>query len=322
MSPKASIASANPSQIDKDNSAMTADGETPWRVAKWIARSGLCSRREAEAWVLAGRVSLDGVRLETPAATAERASQITVDGRPLPEPEGPKLWRFHKPRGLLTTTKDPEGRPTVFQRIRDQLGELPHMMPVGRLDMNSEGLLLLTNDGALKRRLELPQSGWLRRYRVRVFGRVSEERLAELAKGVTVEGIAYGPIEARLDEQRGANAWLTMGLREGKNREIRKVCEHLGWQVNRLIRVAYGPFTLGKLPRGQITPVPRGQLAEVLGEKPKTTEKVGTAKAKPRPTKPGGRKPFSGKPRARKTGPARQGAASPTRKKSDADRRR
>ena len=282
---------------------------TAERVAKWIARSGLCSRREAEAWVLAGRVSLDGQRLDTPAATAERASQITVDGRPLPEPEGPKLWRFHKPRGLLTTTKDPEGRPTVFQRIRDQLGELPHMMPVGRLDMNSEGLLLLTNDGALKRRLELPESGWLRRYRVRVFGRVSEERLTELAKGLKVEGFDYGPIEAKLDEQRGANAWLTMGLREGKNREIRRVCEHLGWQVNRLIRVAYGPFTLGKLPRGQISPVPRGQLAEILGEKPKTEQKVGTAKAKPRPTKPGGRKPRITKPRP---GKPRPGKSEPT----------
>ena len=299
---------------------------TAERVAKWIARSGLCSRREAEAWVEAGRVSLDGRRLDSPAATAERASQITVDGRPLPEPEGPCLWRFHKPRGLLTTTKDPQGRPTVFQRIRDQLGELPHMMPVGRLDMNSEGLLLLTNDGGLKRRLELPQSGWLRRYRVRVFGRVSEERLAELAKGISVEGQDYGPIAAQLDEQRGANAWLTMGLREGKNREIRRVCEHLGWQVNRLIRISYGPFTLGKLPRGQIAPVPRGQLAECLGEKPKTAEKIGTAKAKPRPTKPGARKAASRKTHTSKTAPAKRPSASAGKasaaRKSNADRRR
>jgi len=211
---------------------------------------------------------------------------VTVNGTVLPAPEPTRLFRYHKPPGLVTTARDPQGRPTVFDNLP---GGLPRLMPVGRLDITSEGLLLLTNDGELKRQLELPATGWTRRYRVRVFGRVRPERLAELAKGVRISGIDYGPIAARLDSQQGANAWLTMGLTEGKNREIRRVCEHLGLQVNRLIRVAYGPFQLGQLKPGAVAEIAPKVLAEQLGETP-PARKIGTAKAKPRPRKPGNRK--------------------------------
>lgn len=256
------------------------------RVAKVIARAGVCSRREAERMIADGRVAVDGEVLESPAVTVGPDNRITVDGQPLPAPEPPRLWRFHKPAGLVTTARDPRGRPTVFDRLpRD----LPRVMPVGRLDLASEGLLLLTNDGALKRRLELPATGWTRRYRVRVFGRIEPDRLAALAEGVRVGGIDYGPIQARLDSRSGANAWLTVRLAEGKNREIRHVCEQLGLQVNRLIRVAYGPFQLGKLPRGAVEEVPPSVLADQLGLSP-ASPKTGRAKAKPRPTKPARRK--------------------------------
>jgi 23S rRNA pseudouridine2605 synthase len=255
------------------------------RVAKVIARAGLCSRREAERLIAEGRVAVDGVTLASPAVTVGPDNRITVNGAALPSPEPPRLFRYHKPAGLVTTARDPQGRPTVFERLP---AGLPRLMPVGRLDLTSEGLLLLTNDGALKRRLELPATGWTRRYRVRAFGRVLPERLATLAKGVRISGIAYGPIAARLDSQQGANAWLTMSLAEGKNREIRRVCEHLGLKVNRLIRVAYGPFQLGKLEPGAVAEIAPKVLAEQLGEAPRE-RKVGTAKAKPRPRKPGQR---------------------------------
>jgi 23S rRNA pseudouridine2605 synthase len=258
------------------------DGE---RVAKVIARAGLCSRREAERLIAEGRVAVDGVTLASPAVTVGPDNRITVNGEALPTPEPPRLFRYHKSPGLVTTARDPQGRPTVFERLP---AGLPRLMSVGRLDLTSEGLLLLTNDGALKRRLELPATGWTRRYRVRAFGRVLPERLATLAKGVRISGIAYGPIAARLDSQQGANAWLTMSLAEGKNREIRRVCEHLGLKVNRLIRVAYGPFQLGKLEPGAVAEIAPKILAEQLGEAPRE-RKVGTAKAKPRPRKPGQR---------------------------------
>ena len=261
----------------------SADGE---RVAKVIARAGLCSRRAAERLIAAGRVAVDGVILESPAVTVGPDNRVTVNGEALPAPAPPRLFRYHKPAGLVTTARDPQGRPTVFDRLP---AGLPRLMPVGRLDLASEGLLLLTNDGALKRRLELPATGWTRRYRVRAFGRVRPERLAELAKGVRIEDTRYGPIAAHLDSQQGANAWLTMSLAEGKNREVRRVCEHLGLKVNRLIRVAYGPFQLGKLAPGAVAEVPPKVLAEQLGEPP-PARKVGTATAKPRPRKPGGRK--------------------------------
>jgi 23S rRNA pseudouridine2605 synthase len=259
------------------------DGE---RIAKVIARAGVCSRREAERLIAEGRVAVDGKVLDSPALSIGPEAVVTVDGRPLPALEQPRLWRYHKPPGLITTARDPQGRPTVFERLPP---ELPRVIPVGRLDLTSEGLLLLTNDGGLKRRLELPSTGWTRRYRVRVFGRVDDEQLAALAQGVTVEGVSYGPITARLESRRGANAWLVMSLTEGKNREVRRVCRHLGLEVNRLIRVAYGPFQLGRLPRGGLAEVPPRVLAEQLGEKP-GPRKIGTAKAKPPPRKPGWRK--------------------------------
>lgn len=232
------------------------------RLAKRIARAGLCSRREAEAWIRAGRVAVDGVTVESPALDVTPEQRITVDGRPLPEPEPTRLFRWHKPRGVVVTARDPEGRPTYLERLPPGL---PRLVPVGRLDLNSEGLLLLTNDGELKRRLELPSTGWTRRYRVRAFGKVDPKALAELARGTVVDGVAYGPIEAKIDQVRGANLWLTVSLKEGKNREVRRVLESLGLVVNRLIRVAYGPFQLGNLPRGAIEEVPRKVLREQLG---------------------------------------------------------
>lgn len=231
------------------------------RVAKVLARAGLCSRREAERWIAAGRVAVDGETLATPAVLVTAESRVTVDGEPIPAAEQARLWRYHKPPGLVTTHRDAQGRPTVFERLPPTL---PRVVSVGRLDLNSEGLLLLTNDGGLARRLELPATGWTRRYRARVHGPVDEARLAALEKGVTVSGVAYGPIRARLDSRRGANAWLTVSLQEGRNREVRKVLAHLGLQVTRLIRVAYGPFQLGKLPRGAVRDVPAKVLREQL----------------------------------------------------------
>lgn len=232
------------------------------RIAKVMARAGLCSRREAERWIAQGRVAVDGKTLATPAVTVGADARITVDGKPLPARERARLWRYHKPRGLVTTARDPEGRPTVFDQLP---AGLPRVISVGRLDINSEGLLLLTNDGELARQLELPANRWRRRYRVRVHGLVDPARLAALAGGITVAGVAYGPIEAALDRQQGENAWLTIGLREGKNREVRRICEHLGWAVGRLIRVGFGPFELGDLPRGAVEEVPGGQLEKLRG---------------------------------------------------------
>ena len=253
------------------------------RIAKAIARAGVCSRREAERLIAEGRVALDGQRLDSPAVTVTAAQRITIDGELLPAPEPARLWRYHKSAGLITSTRDPQGRPTVFEALPPELGRL---LSVGRLDLNSEGLLLLTNDGALKRRLELPASGWTRRYRVRVHGRVEPKKLAGLARGIHVAGVDYGPIRAELERQTGSNAWLKMALTEGKNREVRKVLEHLGLSVNRLIRIAYGPFQLGRLARGAIEEVPAKVLAEQLGLSG-GGRKIGTAKAKPRPRRPG-----------------------------------
>ena len=233
------------------------------RIAKVIARAGVCSRRDAERLIAEGRVTLDGETLSSPAVTVQPESLITIDGERLPRAEPTRLWRHHKPAGLLTAARDPAGRPTVFDRLPPGL---PRLMPVGRLDLGSEGLLLLTNDGALKRRLELPATGWTRRYRVRVYGQVTPEQLAGLARGTRVEGIDYGPIQAALETRTGANAWLVMALKEGKNREIRKVCAHLGLRVSRLIRIAYGPFQLGRLAPGAIEEVPAKVLREQLGK--------------------------------------------------------
>jgi 23S rRNA pseudouridine2605 synthase len=233
------------------------------RIAKRMARAGLCSRREAERWIAEGRVAVNGRVLDSPAVVVGPADIIAVDGQPVPEPERTRLWRYHKPAGLVTTHKDPEGRLTVFDRLP---ADMPRVISVGRLDLNSEGLLLLTNDGELARRLELPATGWVRRYRVRVHGEVNPDRLERLEKGCTVEGVDYGSIKATLDRQQGANAWLTISLREGKNREVRRVMEYLGWPVTRLIRVAYGPFQLGTLAEGEAEEVPGKVLREQMGE--------------------------------------------------------
>ncbi|HJM51512.1 MAG TPA: pseudouridine synthase [Alphaproteobacteria bacterium] len=232
------------------------------RIAKRLARAGLCSRREAERWITAGRVEVDGVVLDSPALVVGEGARIVVDGQPLPAAGRSRLWRYHKPAGLITTHRDPRGRPTVFDALPEGL---PRLVSVGRLDLTSEGLLLLTSDGALARRLELPATGWKRRYRVRLHGRPEEAALARLAGGIEVEGVRYGPIEARLERQQGANAWLSVGLTEGRNRELRRVFEHLGFSVNRLIRIAYGPFQLGNLGAGEVREVPAKVLREQLG---------------------------------------------------------
>ena len=234
----------------------------PERVAKRIARSGYCSRRDAERLIASGRVAVDGKVLSSPAVTVTDANRITVDGEALPRPEQPRLFRYHKPAGVLTAARDPEGRPTIYDRLPENL---PRLMPIGRLDMGSEGLLLLTNDGELKRRLELPATGWVRRYRVRVHGRIDESKLEGLHDGIVIDGFHYGPIQARLDRVQGSNAWLTIALREGKNREIRRVLEHFGWPVNRLIRLSFGPFQLGGLPVGEVEEVSAKVLADQLG---------------------------------------------------------
>ncbi|MDA1099739.1 MAG: pseudouridine synthase [Proteobacteria bacterium] len=232
------------------------------RIAKRLARAGLCSRREAERWIGAGRVKVDGKVLDSPACVVTAKSKIEVDEKPLALAEPTKLWRYHKPKGLLTTNSDPEGRATVFQSLP---ASLPRVLSVGRLDLNTEGLLLLTNDGDLARHLELPSTGWSRRYRVRVYGTVDEKALARLADGVRIEGISYGAIEAKLDSTQRGNSWLSLALKEGKNREIRRVMEHLNLKVSRLIRLSYGPFQLGDLARGDIAPVPRRILRDQLG---------------------------------------------------------
>lgn len=232
------------------------------RIAKRIARAGLCSRRDAERWIADGRVTLDGEVLTSPAVTVTSTSIIEVDGKPLPAEAHSRLFRFHKPKGYLTAASDPEGRKTITELIPDGL---PRLMPIGRLDMNSEGLLLLTNDGGLKRQLELPSTGWQRRYRVRVHGDIDEAKLASLKNGISIDGFDYGPIEASLERAVGRNAWLHVALREGKNREIRRVMEHFGWPVNRLIRVSFGPFHLGKLERGAVDEIKTKVMREQVG---------------------------------------------------------
>jgi 23S rRNA pseudouridine2605 synthase len=233
------------------------------RIAKVMARVGLCSRREAEVWIENGRVELNGKLLTTPAVTVTPNDKVVVDGEPLPMRERTRLWLYHKPRGLVTTNKDPEGRPTVFERLPD---DLPRVLTVGRLDINTEGLLLLTNDGGLARVLELPATGWLRRYRVRAFGKVTQPDLDTLKDGIAIEGVLYGAIEATLDKEQGNNVWMTVGLREGKNREVKRVLEHLGLAVNRLIRLSYGPFQLMDLPEGDVREIRGRVLRDQLGD--------------------------------------------------------
>lgn len=232
------------------------------RIAKAIARAGLCSRRDAERWIAEGRVAVNGEVLQSPARDVGPDDVVTVDGKPLPKFEPVRLWRYYKPRGLVTTHRDPQGRPTVFEKLPE---DMPRVISVGRLDFNTEGLLLLTTDGALARYLELPSTGWLRRYRVRAHGSVTQEDLDKLKDGIEVEGVRYGPIEATLDRVQGSNVWLTIGLREGKNREVRKVLGSLNLVVNRLIRISFGPFQLLDLEPGQVEQVRRRVLVEQLG---------------------------------------------------------
>ncbi len=240
---------------------MSDDGE---RIAKFLARAGVASRREAEKLIEQGIVTVNGETLTTPAFKVTPDMDIRVDGTRIGKPEAPRLWRFHKPDGLVTTHKDPQGRPTVFDALA---GRLPRVISIGRLDLTTEGLLLLTNDGGLARMLELPSTGWTRRYRVRAYGRVTQTQLDALKDGVEIDGIQYGPIRAQLDQVQGGNSWVTLSINEGKNREVRTVMRHLGLQVNRLIRTAYGPFQLGKLAKGEFEEVPGKQLKEQLGKK-------------------------------------------------------
>lgn len=237
-----------------------ASGE---RIAKFLARAGIASRRDAEKLIEQGIVTVDGAVLTTPAFKVRAGMDVRVDGTRVGAKAPTRLWRYHKPAGLVTTHKDPEGRPTVFEAVAQRL---PRVISIGRLDLTTEGLLLLTNDGALARKLELPSTGWLRRYRVRAYGRVSQAQLNALSDGVDVDGIRYGPIRATLDQVQGGNVWITLSIAEGKNREVRKVMEHLGLRVNRLIRVAYGPFQLGALKDDAIEEVPGKQLREQLGK--------------------------------------------------------
>ncbi len=237
--------------------------DTVMRVGRWMARAGLCSRRRAEEWIAAGRVSVDGRIIDHPAYQIDDPRRIAVDGQTLPLPAPTGLWRFHKPRTILVTRHDPRGRRTIFDLLPEHFRSL---ITVGRLDFNSEGLILLTNDGGLAGRLEHPRTGWTRRYKVRARGRIDRQSLISLAAGITVSGMRYGPIQATLDSQNGANCWLSISLREGKNREIRRVLGHLGLEVNRLIRLAYGPFQLGKLAPGDLRSIPAKTLNEQLGE--------------------------------------------------------
>jgi 23S rRNA pseudouridine2605 synthase len=246
---------------DTEHHKDSAPGE---RIAKAMARAGLCSRREAEAWIAARRVAVNGAVIASPALNVTAADRITVDERPLPQRERTRLFLYHKPRGLVTTHADPQARPTVFAALPKHL---PRLLSVGRLDANTEGLLLLTNDGGLARVLELPATGWLRRYRVRAHGRVQPDQLAALRSGITIDGVRYGSIEAKLDREQGANVWLTFAMREGKHREVKNVLGHLGLAVNRLIRVSFGPFQLGDLDESEVEEVKTRILREQLGER-------------------------------------------------------
>jgi len=273
-------------------STSTPPGE---RIAKVIARAGRASRREAERLIEAGRVAVNGTPIRRAALNVTERDRVTVDGQPLAAPEPPRLWLYHKPPGLVTTARDERGRRTVFD---DLPADLPRVMSVGRLDLGSEGLLLLTNDGALKRRLELPSTGWVRKYRVRIKGRPADATFEPLRRGLTVEGERFQRMQVTLDRQQGANAWVTVAIREGKNREIRRAMEAVSLSVNRLIRVSYGPFQLGQLKRGAVEELRPRVLSDQLGLDLKETSQ---APAKPRPkpvrrTRQG--KPGRGKPQS------------------------
>ncbi|MBM1556347.1 rRNA pseudouridine synthase [Sulfitobacter mediterraneus] len=256
-----------------------APKETPKgdRIAKVLARAGVASRREAERMIEAGRVRVNGEQILSPALNVTESDAIMVDGNLVSEPEPPRMWMYHKPTGLVTSDRDEKGRETIYDKMPE---DMPRVMSVGRLDINSEGLLLLTNDGGIKRKLELPSTGWLRRYRVRVNGRPSDAALEPLRKGITIEGERFQPMTVTLDRQQGANAWLTVGLREGKNREIRRAMEAVNLSVNRLIRISYGPFQLGELKSGEVEEVRRKIVRDQLGLE--IEDASGTAQKKPK----------------------------------------
>jgi len=271
----------------------------PERIAKRIARAGICSRRDAEARIRDGRVAVNGETITSPALNVSPADLITVDNKPLPAREAARLWRYYKPRGLVVSARDEKNRETIFDKLPKNL---PRVMTVGRLDLDSEGLLLLTNDGDLARHLELPSTGWSRKYRVRVQGQIQEDRLAALAKGVVIDGVTYGQVIAKLDRQMASNAWLTMSIREGKNREIRRIMEHLGHKVSRLIRVSYGPFQLGDLGEGEVDEIRARILADQLGMSPTPTDERPTLTAGKAARKREQNANHSRKPPRRKTG--------------------
>lgn len=258
------------------------------RIAKVLARAGVASRREAERMIEAGRVTVNGKPIDSPALNVTAKDKITVDGKPVSEPEPSRLWLYHKPTGLVTTAKDEKGRATIFDNLPE---DMPRVMSVGRLDLNSEGLLLLTNDGGIKRKLELPSTGWLRKYRVRVNGRPKDEDFAPLRQGLVIDDERFQPMTVTLDRQQGANAWLTIGLREGKNREIRRAIEDIGFTVNRLLRVSYGPFQLGTLKPGEVEEIRRRVLRDQLGLE--AEDKQGTPPK--RPARPQRKRPPIGK---------------------------
>ena len=239
-----------------------AGAPTGDRIAKVLARAGVASRREIERMIEAGRIYMNGAKVERAAINVTSDDVITVDGKPVGEPDAPRLWLYHKPAGLVTSDRDEKGRKTIYDEMP---GDLPRVLAIGRLDINSEGLLLLTNDGGIKRKLELPSTGWLRRYRVRVNGRPSEDTFAPLRNGVIVDGEKYQAMQVTIDRQQGANAWLTVGLREGKNREIRRAMQDVGLSVNRLIRVSYGPFQLGEIKPGEVDEIRRKIMRDQLG---------------------------------------------------------
>ncbi len=262
------------------------------RIAKVLSRAGVASRREAERMIEAGRVRVNGEQILSPALNVTGSDTITVDGKPVSEPEPPRMWLYHKPTGLVTTNSDEKGRGTIYD---DLPADMPRVMSVGRLDLNSEGLLLLTNDGGIKRKMELPSTGWLRRYRARVNGRPSDEALEPLRRGITIDGERFQPMDVAIDRQQGANAWLTIGLREGKNREIRRAMEEVGLKVNRLIRVSYGPFQLGDLKPGEVEELRRKVVRDQLGLV--LEDDSGIAAKKPKAVQHASRKRTGGKPR-------------------------
>ena len=259
---------------------MTTEKDTPEgeRIAKVLARRGIASRREVERMIEAGRIVLDGKKVTSPATFITPASRIVIDGKPVEAAEKAKLWLYHKPKGLITTHSDPQGRSTVFSQLPKGL---PRVISVGRLDVNTEGLLLLTNDGALAHHLESPKTGWIRRYRVRAYGDISADNIRKLGQGVTIDGIRYGPITVEKETVKEAatakNAWYMVSLREGKNREVRIVLDHFGLSVNRLIRVSYGPFHLGKVGAGEVKPVQSSVFKQMIGTYPTSEPEPGKA---------------------------------------------